>query len=138
MSEGAALEPGASGSATLVVAESDTAASLALETGDVFPAVLATARMIALMELAAGRAMRPSLAPGQLSVGVALNVEHTAPTPVGSRVTATARFTGRDGKFYLFEVSARDEAGEVGRGTHRRAVVATERLLAGAARRRAG
>jgi predicted thioesterase len=41
-----------------------------------------------------------------------------------------------DGKLYVFEVVARDPGGEIGRGTHKRAIVATERLLSGAAKRR--
>jgi predicted thioesterase len=123
------------GTATLVVGEGDTARVLGLDAGDDFPAVFATARMIALMEVAAARAMQGLLSAGQLSVGVAVEVEHTAPTPVGATVRATARFLGREGKLYRFEVVAEDDGGEIGRGTHRRAIVATERLLAGALRR---
>lgn len=33
------------------------------------------------------------------------------------------------------EVSATDDSGEIGRGTHKRAIVSVERLLTGAARR---
>lgn len=103
---------------------------------DCFPRVLATSRLVAFMEIAAARVIRPHLGPGQLSVGTRVDVAHTAPTPVGGRVTAEARFVGRKGKLYLFEVSARDDAGEVGRGTHERAVVDTARLESGAQRRR--
>jgi predicted thioesterase len=91
--------------------------------------------MVALMELAAARVLRPHLRAGELSVGVTVDVIHTAATPPGATVTATARFIGRDGKLFLFEVSAADDAGEIGRGTHKRAVVSNERLVAGAARR---
>jgi fluoroacetyl-CoA thioesterase len=92
--------------------------------------------MIALMELAAARTMRPLLQGGQLSVGVALNVKHTAATPVGCIVRAVATYQGQEGKLYRFRVEAFDEAGPIGEGEHTRAIVATERLLAGAARRR--
>jgi predicted thioesterase len=108
---------------------------LNLEPGDTFPAVFATSRMVALMEVAAARVLRPHLREGELSVGVTVDVVHTAATPPGATVTATARFVGKDGKLFLFEVSATDDAGEIGRGTHKRAVVAAERLVAGAARR---
>jgi predicted thioesterase len=73
-----------------------------------------------------------------MSVGVAVDVLHTAATPPGATVTATARLTGRDGKLYVFEVTASDEGGEIGRGTHKRAVVSASRLLAGAAKRVGG
>ncbi len=122
-------------SAHLIVAPSDLANTLNLEPGDAFPLVFATSRMIGLMEVAAARVLRPHLREGEASVGVSVDVTHTAATPPGATVTATARFVGRDGKLFLFEVSAADDAGEIGRGTHKRAIVATERLLAGAARR---
>ncbi len=122
-------------SARLTVAPSDLANALNLEPADAFPPVFATSRMVALMELAAARVLRPHLRPGELSVGVSLDVIHTAATPPGATVTATARFVGREGKLFLFEVSAADNAGEIGRGTHKRAVVTTERLVAGAAHR---
>jgi fluoroacetyl-CoA thioesterase len=122
-------------SARLTVAPSDLASVLNLEPGDAFPPVFATSRMVALMELAAARVLRPHLREGELSVGVTVDIVHTAATPPGGTVTATAKFVGRDGKLFLFEVSAADDAGEIGRGTHKRAVVAAERLVAGASRR---
>jgi len=122
-------------SAHLIVAPSDLADTLNLEPGDAFPPVFATSRMVGLMEVAAARILRPHLREGEASVGVTVEVIHTAATPPGATVTATAKFVGRDGKLFLFEVSAADNAGEIGRGTHKRAVVATERLVAGAARR---
>jgi predicted thioesterase len=123
-------------SARLTVSPSELASALNIETSDSFPPVFATSRMIALMEVAAARALGPHLQPGELSVGVSLDVSHTAATPEGGTVTATARFLGREGKLFLFEVTAADDAGEVGRGKHKRAIIKTERLVAGAAQRR--
>lgn len=122
-------------SAHYTVAPSDLASALNLEPADAFPPVFATSRMVALMELAASRVLRPHLREGETSVGVSLDVVHSAATPPGATVTATARFTGREGKLFVFEVLAADDAGEIGRCTHKRAVVTTERLVAGAARR---
>jgi len=121
--------------ATLIVGPNHLASSLSSETGDEFPPVLATARMIALMEVAASRVLVPLLGPGELSVGVTVDINHTAPTPLGAEVTATARYAGREGKLFLFEVSCADKGGEVGRGWHKRAIVSSERLQSGAARR---
>ena len=129
------LEVGASGSATLIVTAKDLASALSLDPQDQFPDVFATSRMIALMELAAARAMRPSLAEGELSVGVTVEVTHAAATPSGETVRATARYRGREGKLYVFELSAEDAGGEIGHGTHRRAIIRTERLVEGARRR---
>ena len=124
-------------SAKLTVAPSDLANILNLEPGDGFPPVFATSRMIGLMEVAAARVLRPHLREGEASVGVSVDVVHTAATPPGGTVIATAKFVGREGKLFLFEVSAADDAGEIGRGTHKRAVVTAERLVGGAARRAA-
>src|SRR5262249_38604484 len=60
------------------VGESDLASALSLEAGDAFPAVFATSRMVALMELAASRLMKGELKSGELSVGVGVEVKHHA------------------------------------------------------------
>src|SRR4030095_14725626 len=129
MTETVMLTAGDSGQAEMVVQPSDTAKVLALSSEDSFPEVFATSRMIALMELAAARAMRPALQPGQLSVGVALNVTHTAPTPVGGKVRAVATFERNDGKLFIFKVEAFDDDGPIGAGEHSPAIIATQRLL---------
>jgi len=128
-------ETNATATAELIVGPQDLASSLPIEMGDSFPPVLATARMVALMEIAAARVLQPLLGPGELSVGVTVDITHTAPTPLGAEVTATARYDRRDGKLFLFEVSATDPGGEVGRGWHKRAIVSSERLQQGAAKR---
>ena len=96
------------------------------------PANAATSRMVALMELAAARCMKPVLRPGQLSVGVNVNVSHLAATPMGVTVRAEATFTGMQGKLYCFELNAWDKGGLIGQGSHTRAIIASERLLTGA------
>ena len=110
-------------SAHLVVGPGDPASALPLDAQDAFPGVLGTARPVALMEIASARLLRPHLGPGELSVGDSLKVTHSAPTPPGARVTATARYLGREGKLFVFEVVASDAGGEVGRARHQRAIV---------------
>jgi predicted thioesterase len=66
MEENALLTIGSSATATICVAGPDLATTLDHGSEDAFPAVLATARMIALVELAASRAMRPLLGDGEL------------------------------------------------------------------------
>ncbi len=131
------LSPGAAGRVSLVVGDGDLASVLSSNEGDAFPRVFSTSRMIALMEVAAARALRPLLAEGEMSVGVNLDVAHTAATPPGVTVTATGTFLRMEGKIYVFEVVAEDPGGEIGRGIHRRAIVARERLEGGAAKRMA-
>lgn len=130
------IEIGAQASASRTVTATDLASALADNPADAFPEVFATSRMIALMELAAAQVLRPLLADGELSVGVTVDVSHSAATALGETVSATATYVGREGKLYMFEVMASDGAGEIGKGTHRRAIISTARLLEGAQRRR--
>ncbi len=91
--------------------------------------------MVALMELAAAKVLTPILSDGERSVGISIAIVHTAATPPGATVTAEARFEGLDGKRYKFHIVARDEGGEIGGGTHERAIIDERRLLEGAHRR---
>lgn len=127
----------ATATAELKVGPADLASSISTAASDPFPAVLATARMIALMETAAARVLQPFLDPSELSVGVTVDITHSAPTPPGVFVTAKARYTGREGKLFVFEITAHDEGGEIGRGSHKRAIVETDRLLRTALKRNA-
>jgi predicted thioesterase len=129
------LEIGATASLRHIVRTEDLASALLID-ADNFPAVLATSRMIALMEVAAARLMQPLLGEGELSVGVTVDVTHSAATLCEDVVHVTARYLGKEGKLYLFDVRAEDSGGEIGHGMHRRAIIATQRLLDGAARRR--
>lgn len=131
------LSLGTSSTAELVVRREDLASHFVLDEQDDFPPVFSTACMIALMETAAARAMLGVLKSGELSVGVAIDVMHSAATLEGDTVITMARYIGmEDDKFYCFEISAHDSGGEIGRGTHKRAIITTERLLEGAKKRR--
>lgn len=121
--------------AQLVVSAHDLASALPLGPQDAFPPVFATARMVALMEIASARLLHPCLAAGEMSVGVGVEVTHSAPTPEGATVTATARYVGRAGKRFVFEVVVADAGGEVGRARHERAIVNVEQLQSTAHRR---
>ena len=87
------------------------------------PQVLATPVMILMMENAALNAIRPYLDPGESAVGTAIAVSHLAATPVGHMARAEAEVIGVDGRRVEFKVSARDEAEEIGNGTHQRIVI---------------
>ncbi|OGR17381.1 MAG: thioesterase [Desulfobacterales bacterium GWB2_56_26] len=126
------MESGAKGECIYTVQHKDLASAVAISSEDDFPDVLATSRMIALMEISAARLMKPMLQPGELSVGVSVDIKHFAPTPVGEEVKAVATFTGQDGKLFLFDVEVSDRAGKVASGRHSRAIVATARLVEGA------
>ena len=115
---------GMRGEASLRVTEQDTA--LALGSGSL--PVLATPRMVALMEEAACAAIAPALGEGQTSVGTALTIAHSAATPVGMDVRAVAEVTAVNGRAISFQVTAYDTVGEIGSGTHERFLVMAERF----------
>lgn len=125
------LEPGLTGQATLVVGEEHTAESV----GSGRVGVLATPVMINLIEAAALAAIERYLPEGHQSLGTHLDVTHVAATPVGMRVTATAKLVKVDGRLLDFAVSARDEVDEIGAGTHQRIVVNVEKFAARVARK---
>ncbi len=90
--------------------------------------VFSTPAMINLLEHAARELLRPFLEPGEESVGVSVQIEHLAATPLGAMVSAEARVTAVEGKLIDFEVTARDAIDPIGRGTHRRAIIGVEKF----------
>jgi fluoroacetyl-CoA thioesterase len=92
------------------------------------PRVFATPMMVTAMENAALNAVRAYLDPGESAVGTQVNIQHLAPTPAGHQVTAEAVVTKVDGRRIEFDVTARDEIEEIGKGTHERMIVDMARL----------
>ena len=91
--------------------------------------VYATPCMVALMEGAACEAIAPALPEDKTSVGISLSISHISATPVGMEVRAEAEVTEVDGNTITFQVTAYDEAGKIGEGTHKRAVITAQRFL---------
>jgi predicted thioesterase len=101
----------------------------ALEVGSGSLLVYATPCMVALMEGAACEAIAAALPEGKTSVGTALNIAHLSATPVGLEVYAEAEVTEVDGNTITFSITAYDEAGKIGEGTHKRAIITSQRFL---------
>ncbi len=91
--------------------------------------VYATPCMVALMEGAACEAIADCLAEDKTSVGIELNIAHLSATPVGLEIRAEAEVIAVEKSIITFAVTAYDEAGKIGEGTHKRAVVTTQRFL---------
>ncbi len=119
------LKIGMTGTAETVVTEALTAETAGSGSLPVF----ATPHMTALMERAAWTLVQPYLDAGKGTVGVHIAVDHTAATPVGMKVRATAVLTAVEGKMLTFDVTAEDETGEIGRGTHTRAIITEKSFL---------
>lgn len=91
--------------------------------------VYATPCMVALMEGAAVEAIEEAMDENKTTVGTELNIQHISATPVGMDIRAEAVVTAVDGKVITFDVHAFDEAGEIGRGTHKRVIVPAQKFL---------
>jgi predicted thioesterase len=119
------LALGKTASVSVIVDESNTA--VAMKSGSL--PVFATPSMVALMELAACECLADCLDDGQTSVGSLINAEHTAASPIGAEITATATIELVFGRKIEFAVTASDNIGEIGKGKHTRMIVDTERFL---------
>ncbi|MDR3189330.1 MAG: thioesterase family protein [Prevotellaceae bacterium] len=113
------LKEGLQHVAEKVVTPEDTASQY----GSGLVEVFATPAMVGLMENAAMSAVSPHLPQGYGTVGTAVCVTHVKATPVGMKVWGVATLVRVEGRRLQFEVAARDEQGEIGRGTHERCVV---------------
>lgn len=119
------IKIGMKGEAMNLVEREDTAA----EVGSGSLLVYATPCMVALMEGAACEAIAEALEEGQTTVGIELNIQHLAATPVGMDVRAEAEVTAVEGKIITFSLHAFDESGEIGKGTHKRCIVNSQKFL---------
>ena len=120
------IEIGRKGRAETVVTPDNTAQAA----GSGLVPVFATPWMIALMENAAVQAVQEALASDEGTVGTRLDVTHDAATPVGMKVWAEAEVTAVENRKLTFAVSAYDEAGKIGGGTHERFVIKPDKFLA--------
>lgn len=100
------------------------------------PPVFATAMMIGFVEQTCIAGLRPHLADSARTVGTHVDLSHSAPTPVGSSVTAEVTLTGVKGRSLQFEVVCFDDVGIIGSGTHRRAIVDVEEFMSAVEARR--
>ncbi|HEX3127072.1 MAG TPA: hotdog domain-containing protein [Thermoanaerobaculia bacterium] len=91
--------------------------------------ILATSRMIALMEDTCLAAVQPFLEEGQTTVGTRVEVSHVGMARAGEEVTVTIRLekiTQR--RLLTFEVEMTAPSGVVGMGSHQRLVVERSRF----------
>ena len=95
---------------------------------DGMPQILCTPWLVWFLEHSARNAVLPLLEPGESTVGVVVNVEHLAPTPLGAEVVCRARAIYVDGSVISFQLEAFDEHERIARGTHKLRVIQAERL----------
>lgn len=133
------LAPGHRAEFARVMTQDDTVPALFPDATHLhdMPAVLATAKMIGLMEWACVEHLLPFFEDGEVSLGIHVDVNHIAATPPGMKVTVETEVEEIDGRFIWFRVRAMDAYDVIGEGRHRRAVVAQEKFEAKAAEKAA-
>lgn len=122
--EGSMLEVGIKGHQEMTVTEELTAKAVGSGVMDVF----ATPAMLALMEKTAFTSVAEHLPPGCGTVGTKVDIEHVASSPVGMKITCDSELTAVEGRKLVFRVEAYDEKGLIGRGTHERFIVESQKF----------
>lgn len=120
-----AVRVGQRGTIELEVAEADTA--IAQRSGSL--PVLATPRVVALVEEASVAAMGDTLDDGHTTVGMKVQLDHLAPTALGRTVVAESTVEAVNGRRISFQVSVSDDRGLVAVGRVTRVIVEIDRFL---------
>lgn len=128
------MVPGLTGKAEMVVRNEDLVSHL----GSIAVEVLATPRLIQLMEASSVEAIEKYLSPDQISLGTHVRIKHLAPTPLGMKVTAHAILKEVGGNRLLFWIDAYDEKEKVAEGEHERLLVSKERFCQKVEKKRIG
>ena len=118
------LQPGIRGNQEITVTVEDTAKVHKSGTLD----VLATPRLAALMEETAWKSVAKVLEPGMGTVGIRLELDHLAPTPIGMKVWCESELQKVDGRKLTYLITANDEKGEIGKAVHERFLVEEEKF----------
>jgi fluoroacetyl-CoA thioesterase len=119
------VQPGLAAQVAMEVTDADTA--VALRSGEV--PVLGTPRVVALAEEAAMVAVAGSLAAGETTVGMRVQLDHLHPSVVGATVTAAATLEKVEGRRLTFTVSITDHCGLIAAGKVTRVIVDTQKFL---------
>lgn len=93
------------------------------------PSVFATAQMVGLMEWACVEQLRPFYNEGEQSVGVHIDVDHSAATLPGQLVTIETEVESVEGRYIWFKVVAHDGIDQIGAGRHRRALIDSAKFM---------
>ena len=118
------LTPGIKGHAALRVTTETTA--LAMGSGEL--PVLATPAVAALIEKACWQSVASELELDQGTVGTALTVAHTAPTPVGMIVQCDCELTAVEDRRLRFTARVYDDVTQIASATHERYIVVNDRV----------
>ncbi|MHB8069585.1 MAG: thioesterase family protein [Desulfobaccales bacterium] len=93
------------------------------------PDVFGTPFLGGLFEGTSAALMASHLGPGEQSVGISMNLKHTAPTPLGMEVRAVTEVTAVEGRKVTFKVEGFDEKEKIGEAVHERFIINADKFL---------
>jgi fluoroacetyl-CoA thioesterase len=120
------LQPGLTFEFSFTVPENKTVPNLFPEAPEFqeMPKVLATGYMVGLFEWACIQALNPHLDwPREQTVGIHVDLSHTAATPPGLTVTVKGRLEQVEGRKLTFSLTADDGVDTISQGHHVRFVI---------------
>lgn len=118
------LEVGLKGHQEMTVTDQFTAKTMGSGVMDVF----ATPAMLALMEKTAFMSVAEHLNEGCGTVGTRVEIEHVASSPIGMKITCDSELTAIEGRKLVFKVEAYDSKGLIGKETHERFIIESEKF----------
>ena len=93
------------------------------------PDVLATGYLVGLIEWACIEAVNPHIEwPDEQTVGIHVDLSHSAATPPGFTVKVKGRLTAVEGRKLTFQITAEDGVDKICEGTHQRFVIEAARF----------
>jgi fluoroacetyl-CoA thioesterase len=94
------------------------------------PAVFATPFLGGFMERVSAELINEHLEPGEQSVGISMDLKHSAATPLGMTVRIRAEVIAVDGAKLTFKLDAWDEVEKIGEATHERFIIRADKFNA--------
>ena len=133
------LRPGLAGERTIAITRGLTVLAIAPPTFGFtdMPPVFATAFLVAFVEWTCIEVLKPYLDASQRTVGVHVDLSHSAATPIGMKATASIELVERNDRKLRFKVVVRDEAEVISEGFHERYIIDTDRFMARLAKKKA-
>jgi fluoroacetyl-CoA thioesterase len=94
------------------------------------PDVFATPCLGGLMERVSAELINEHLNPGEQSVGISMDLKHSAATPLGMTIRVRTEVTAVEGRKLTFKLEAFDEVEKIGEAVHERFIINADKFNA--------
>jgi len=99
------------------------------------PDVFATPFLAGFMERVSAELIQGYLDPGEQSVGISMDIRHSAATPLGMKIRVATEVTAVDGAKLSFRLEAWDEIEKIGEARHDRCIIKSDKFNARTAKK---